>query len=52
MALDAAFLAAEDGQWVTMRVLIKAVARQMVKQGRTPAASEFKQYLAMVHNAT
>ncbi len=48
VALDAAFLAAEDGQVVTMRVLIMAMARQMLKQGRTPAASEFKEYFSMV----
>jgi hypothetical protein len=44
VALDAAFLAAQDGQVITMRQLVVAVARQMAKQGRIPAAAEFRQY--------
>jgi hypothetical protein len=29
---------------ITMRQLVVAVARQMAKQGRIPAAAEFRQY--------
>jgi SpoVK/Ycf46/Vps4 family AAA+-type ATPase len=44
VVLDAAFLAAQDGQTVTMKQLIKAMARQMIKQGRIPSPTDFKQY--------
>ena len=44
VALDAAFLAAADGQLLTMKQLIKAMARQMMKQGRVPTPTDFKQY--------
>ncbi|HEX3559759.1 MAG TPA: ATP-binding protein [Pyrinomonadaceae bacterium] len=48
VALDAAFLAAEDGQVVTMRQLVRATARQMLKQGKVPSPSDFKQYHALI----
>ncbi|MGR9073171.1 MAG: ATP-binding protein, partial [Gammaproteobacteria bacterium] len=48
IALDAAFLAAQNGQVVTMQELIKAMARQMIKQGKAPSAAEFKQYHALI----
>ena len=48
VALDAAFLAAENGQAIGMEELVKAMARQMTKQGKVPGASDFKQYLAFV----
>jgi ATP-dependent 26S proteasome regulatory subunit len=48
VALDAAFLAAQDGQVVTMKQLVKAMARQMMKQGRIPSATDFKQYHAFI----
>jgi AAA+ superfamily predicted ATPase len=48
VALDAAFLAADDGQVVTMRECVRAIACQMVKQGSVPSASEFKQYYALI----
>jgi hypothetical protein len=48
IALDAAFLAAQDGQVVTMKQLIKAMGRQMMKQGRIPSPSDFKQYHGLV----
>jgi ATP-dependent 26S proteasome regulatory subunit len=48
VALDAAFLAAQDGQVVTMKQLIKAMARQMVKQGRIASPTDFKQYHALI----
>ena len=48
VALDAAFLAAQDGRIVTMKQLINAMARQMMKQGRMPSPTEFKQYHALI----
>jgi hypothetical protein len=48
VALDAAFLAAQDGQVVNMRQLIQALARQMLKQGRIPSPTDFKQYHALI----
>jgi ATP-dependent 26S proteasome regulatory subunit len=51
VALDAAFLAAQDGRIVTMKQLTKAMARQMMKQGRIPSATEFKQYHALIGQA-
>jgi len=48
VALDAAFLAAHDGQRITMKQLIKAMARQMLKQGRIPSPADFKQYHALI----
>jgi hypothetical protein len=44
VALDAAFLAAQDGKVVTMRQLARALARQMMKQGKIPSAMDFQQY--------
>ena len=44
VALDAAFLAARDGQVITMKQLVRATARQMLKQGRIPSPADFKQY--------
>lgn len=49
VALDAAFFAAQRGDQVNMEDVVNALARQMVKQGRAPAASEFKQYHAMIN---
>ncbi|MGR9101077.1 MAG: ATP-binding protein, partial [Gammaproteobacteria bacterium] len=48
IALDAAFLAAQNGQVVTMQELIRAMARQMIKQGKAPSAAEFKQYHGLI----
>ena len=48
VALDAAFLAAQDGRLVTMKQLIQALARQMTKQGRLPAPADFKQYYTLI----
>ena len=44
VALDAAFMAAQDGKLLTMNQLIKAMARQFTKQGRVQTPAEFKQY--------
>ena len=48
ISVDAAFLAAADGQRITMPLLVKAVAREFVKQGRLPSASEFREYFPIV----
>jgi ATP-dependent 26S proteasome regulatory subunit len=48
VALDAAFLAAQDGQVVTMKQLVKAMARQMMKQGRIPSTTDFKQHHGLI----
>ena len=48
VALDAAFLAAQDGKVVTMRQLARALARQMMKQGKLPSALDFQQYHGLI----
>jgi MoxR-like ATPase len=48
ISVDAAFLAAADGQRITMPLLVKAVAREFAKQGRVPSASEFREYFSIV----
>lgn len=48
VVLDAAFLAAQDGQLVTMKQLIKAMARQMMKQGKLVSPTDFKQYHSLL----
>ncbi len=48
VALEAAFLAAQDGRVVTMKHLIKAMARQMKKQGQLASPSDFKQNHALI----
>jgi SpoVK/Ycf46/Vps4 family AAA+-type ATPase len=48
VALDAAFLAAQDGRIITMRHLVMAMARQTMKQGKVPSPSDFKQYHALI----
>ena len=48
IALDAAFLATQDGRLITMKQLIKAMARQMIKQGKIPSPTDFKQYHALI----
>lgn len=44
VALDAAFLAAQDGRVVTMKHVVSALSRQVMKQGKMPSTAEFKQY--------
>jgi len=51
VALDAAFLAAQDGQVITMKQLVQAMARQMLKQGRIPSPTDFKQYHELIGQA-
>jgi ATP-dependent 26S proteasome regulatory subunit len=48
VALDAAFLAAQDGRVVTMKQLMKAMGRQLIKQGKVPSSTDFKQYYAFI----
>jgi hypothetical protein len=48
VALDAAFLAAENGRRITMKELVQALARQLGKQGKIPSAAEFQQFHALV----
>jgi hypothetical protein len=44
VVLSAAFLAAQDGTAIHMRHLVPALGRLMVKKGKVPSATEFKQY--------
>ena len=48
MVLDAALMAAASGQVVDMALLLRAAARQMMKQGKVPSAVEFKHYFSLV----
>lgn len=47
-ALDAAFAAADEGVAIDMARLCQAVARQLLKQGKIPAASDFQHYRALL----
>ena len=51
VALDAAFLAARQGGSVAMRHIVQAIARELVKQGRSPSASDFRQHYASLDSA-
>jgi hypothetical protein len=48
VALDAAFSAAGADRAIEMADLVHAMARQLRKSGRMPAAGNFKQYLSLV----
>ena len=48
IALDAAFLAAQAQQAIGMQHLVRALGRQMAKQGATPSPIDFKQYHALL----
>jgi len=51
MALDAALMAASsERQVIDMALLVRAAARQMMKQGKVPSAIEFKHYFRLVDN--
>jgi hypothetical protein len=50
-ALDAAFAAAADAAQIDMRRVLQAVARQLLKQGKVPHGSEFRQYQPMPDEA-
>ena len=44
VVLDAAFLAAEERGPIGMRQLVRAVHRQLMKQGKSPSWSDFQRY--------
>lgn len=48
VALDAAFLAASDGRVVSMSHLVKAMSRQLLKNGQLPSAGDFREYYSLV----
>ncbi len=48
VALDAAFLAAQDGRVITMKQLVQALARQMMKRGRISSPPDFMPYHALI----
>lgn len=47
ISVDAAFLAAADGRRVTMPLIIKSLARYLVRQGQMPTAHEFREYFSL-----
>jgi hypothetical protein len=47
-ALDAAFAAAADDGPIDMTQLCRAVSRQLLKQGKVPAADDFRQYQVLL----
>jgi SpoVK/Ycf46/Vps4 family AAA+-type ATPase len=48
VALEAAFLAAQDGKVITMKQLVMAMSRQMMKQGKIASPTDFKQYHELI----
>lgn len=53
MVLDAALMAAaSEHQVIDMALLVRAAARQMMKQGKVPSAIEFKHYFSLVDNSS
>ena len=48
VALNAAFLAAQARQSIGMSHLIRAMARQMRKQGKLPSVGDFQRYFALI----
>jgi AAA+ superfamily predicted ATPase len=48
VVLDAAFLAAQDGGRIGMPQLVRALARQMAKQGKSPSRSDFERYFGLL----
>jgi hypothetical protein len=52
VALEAAYLAAAGGTdgsgTIAMRHLVRAMARQITKQGKTPSAAEFRHFVALL----
>jgi len=51
IALDAAMQAAGNGQCINMQCLVRAMARQLIKQGKAPCAADFKQYFPLLENS-
>jgi hypothetical protein len=50
-ALDAAFAAAAEDGRIDMARLCRAVSRQLMKKGKVPAASDFRQYQELLAGA-
>jgi hypothetical protein len=48
VALDAAYLAAAECSTIGMSHLVRAMARQLAKQGKTPSIGEFRHYVALL----
>jgi hypothetical protein len=48
VAMDAAFLAAADGRIVWTWRIVQTLARQVVKQGVLPSASDFKRLFSFI----
>ena len=49
VALEAAYLAAADSRGtIAMRHLVRAMARQLAKQGKTPSAADFRHFVALL----
>jgi ATPase family associated with various cellular activities (AAA) len=48
VVLEAAFLATRDAHVIGMKHLVKAMARQMLKQKRVPTPADFKQYHSLI----
>lgn len=44
VALDAAFIAAQERTAIDMRAIVEALSRQLAKQGKTPTGNDFRQY--------
>jgi SpoVK/Ycf46/Vps4 family AAA+-type ATPase len=49
VALAAAFLAAAESREIRMGHFILAAAREMLKLGRLPSRSEFREYFDLIH---
>lgn len=52
IALDAAFLASAEGDAIDMSHLVRAIARQQLKQGNPGSMSSFKQYHALARRGS
>ncbi|HUA58220.1 MAG TPA: ATP-binding protein [Verrucomicrobiae bacterium] len=50
IALGAAFLAADEGAPMRMEHFILASAREMLKAGKLPSRSEFREYFDLIHS--
>ncbi len=50
IALDAAMQAAGSAQQINMQCLVRAMARQLIKQGKAPSAADFKQYYPLLES--
>ncbi|HEY4943569.1 MAG TPA: AAA family ATPase [Rhizomicrobium sp.] len=51
VALDAAFLAARGDRRIAMRHIVQGLARELVKQGRSPSVADFKQHYTLLDSA-